>query len=255
MTVGTSNVVIFCIYLLVVVAVVALIVNKTFFKQLVIKFRGRTEEVVRQDASTPDGARDYFNNAIREKETLYSNAERSYTEIAGKLDEAEKEQYDLKKELMKIDKSINSCFDSGDEENARQYAMKKVTVQGKINTLKETIEEYKKAKEQQEEIRNAIKQELDELKEEKERTVYQIEADQQIISLHEGMNASASSSESDRMLERVREGAQRTRERAAGAQIAYDTSSEAMNRRMEAQERNREADDILAEMRRRRGNK
>ena len=152
MTVGTSNVVIFCICLLVVVAVVALIVNKTFFKQLVIKFRGRTEEVVRQDASTPDGARDYFNNAIREKETLYSNAERSYTEIAGKLDEAEKEQYDLKKELMKIDKSINSCFDSGDEENARQYAMKKVTVQGKINTLKETIEEYKKAKEQQEEI-------------------------------------------------------------------------------------------------------
>ena len=146
MTVGTSNVVIFCICLLVVVAVVALIVNKTFFKQLVIKFRGRTEEVVRQDASTPDGARDYFNNAIREKETLYSNAERSYTEIAGKLDEAEKEQYDLKKELMKIDKSINSCFDSGDEENARQYAMKKVTVQGKINTLKETIEEYKKQK-------------------------------------------------------------------------------------------------------------
>ena len=60
------------------------------------------------------------------------------------------QQYDLKKELMKIDKSINSCFDSGDEENARQYAMKKVTVQGKINTLKETIEEYKKEKEQQE---------------------------------------------------------------------------------------------------------
>ena len=46
MTVGTSNVVIFCICLLVVVAVVALIVNKTFFKQLVIKFRGRTEEII-----------------------------------------------------------------------------------------------------------------------------------------------------------------------------------------------------------------
>lgn len=102
MTVGTSNVVIFCICLLVVVAVVALIVNKTFFKQLVIKFRGRTEEVVRQDASTPDGARDYFNNAIREKETLYSNAERSYTEIAGKLDEAEKEQYDLRQKKYPI---------------------------------------------------------------------------------------------------------------------------------------------------------
>lgn len=146
MTVGTSNVVIFCLSILGVIAIVALILNKTFFKQLVIKFRGRTEEIARQDASTPDGARDYFNNAIREKETLYSKAEQSYTEIAGKLDEAEKEQYNLKKELMKIDKSINNCLDSGDDDTARQYAMKKITVQGKIDTLKDTIEEYKKAK-------------------------------------------------------------------------------------------------------------
>ena len=45
------------------------------------------------------------------------------------------------------------------------------------------------------------------------------------------------------------------KERAAGAQIAYDTSTEAMDRRMEAQERNRAADDVLAEMKRRRSNK
>ena len=192
MTLGTSNVIIFCLSVLVVVGIVALILNKTFFKQLVIKFKGRTEEIARHDASTPDGARDYFNNAIREKENLYSRAEQSYTEIAGKLDETEKEQYDLKKELMKIDKSINNYLESGDENTARQCAMKKITIQGKIDTLKDTIEEYKKAKDQQNEIRSAIKQELDELKEEKERTVYQMEADQQIISLHEGMNASAS---------------------------------------------------------------
>lgn len=122
------------------------------------------------------------------------------------------------------------------------------------DTLKDTIEEFKKAKDQQDEIRKAVKQELDELKEEKERTIYQMEADQQIIQLHEGMNASASSSESDHMLERVREGAKKTRERAAGAQIAYDTSAKAQDRRLEAQARNREADELLAEMKRKRGN-
>lgn len=145
-------------------------------------------------------------------------------------------------------------LDANDENGARQYAMKKITVQQKIDTLKDTIEEFKKAKDQQDEIRKAVKQELDELKEEKERTVYQMEADQQIIQLHEGMNASASSSESDHMLERVREGAKKTRERAAGAQIAYDTSAKAQDRRLEAQARNREADELLAEMKRKRGN-
>lgn len=206
MTVGTSNLVIFVIAIILVVGIIALILNKTFFKQLVIKYRGRTEE------------------------------------------------YHLKKELMKIDKSINDCLDANDENGARQYAMKKITVQQKIDTLKDTIEEFKKAKDQQDEIRKAVKQELDELKEEKERTVYQMEADQQIIQLHEGMNASASSSESDHMLERVREGAKKTRERAAGAQIAYDTSAKAQDRRLEAQARNREADELLAEMKRKRGN-
>lgn len=56
------------------------------------------------------------------------------------------------------------------------------------------------------------------------------------------------------MLERVREGAKKTRERAAGAQIAYDTSAKAQDRRLEAQARNREADELLAEMKRKRGN-
>ena len=156
---------------------------------------------------------------------------------------------------MKIDKSINDCLDVNDEDGARQYALRKITVQQKIDALKETIEEFKKAKEQQEEIRAAVKQELDELKEEKERTIYQLETDQQIIQLHEGMNTSASTSESDHMLERVREGAKKTRERAAGAQIAYDTSAQAQDRRLETQSRNREADELLADMKRRRGNK
>lgn len=84
--------------------------------------------------------------------------------------------------------------------------------------------------------------------------IYSRGCTQQIIELHEGMNASASSSESDHMLERVREGAKKTRERAAGAQIAYDTSAKAQDRRLEAQARNREADELLAEMKRKRGN-
>lgn len=245
----------FIIGICLVLVVIAFALNKPFRQQLLVKYRGRTEEMARQDAAEPEGAKDYFNNAIREKEILYGNAERSFIEISGKLDEAEKEQYHLKKDLMKINKSIEDCLDANDEAGARQYATRKITADQKINTLSETIEEFKKAKAQQEEIRNAIKTELDELKEEKERTIFQLEADQQIIKLHEGMNTSASSSESDHMLERVREGAKKTRERAAGSQIAYDTSATAQNRRLDEQERNREANQLLEEMKRRRGSR
>ena len=42
--------------------------NTTFGKQLLVKLKGRTDEVMRQDASTLEGAKDYYNVAIREKE-------------------------------------------------------------------------------------------------------------------------------------------------------------------------------------------
>lgn len=252
MTVGDVVITVLGIALL--LMIVALLLNKRFFKQLLLKFKGRTDSVMTRNAGTPEGAADFYNAAIREKEELYARADQSYREISGKLDMAEKNLFGMKKEAFQIDRDINSCLDSGREDDARQYANKRITVDQKMSALSETIEEFKKAKAQQEEIRAAIKHELDELKEEKERTVYQLESDQQIIALHESMNASASTSESDHMLERVREGAKKQRERAAGAQIAYDSSAEALNRRMENRTRAQEAENLLAEMRRRRGN-
>ena len=127
----------FIIGVIIVLVVIALLLNKPMRQQLLIKFRGRTEQIARNDASTPEGAADYFNNAIREKENLYSSANRSYTEISGKLDETEKEQYLLKKELMKIDKQIGECLDANDEDTARTYAMRKVTISEKIEILEE----------------------------------------------------------------------------------------------------------------------
>jgi hypothetical protein len=56
-----------------VVIVAVLLLNKPFCKQLLVKFRGRTDEIMRQDASTPEGAKDYYNAAIREKEEFYNN--------------------------------------------------------------------------------------------------------------------------------------------------------------------------------------
>lgn len=61
--------------------------------------------------------------------------------------------------------------------------------------------------------------------------------------------------EIDRMLERVREGARKTRERAEGSRIAYDSSAQTNERRLANSERERNARQILDDMKRQRGNK
>ena len=68
-----------------------------------------------------------------------------------------------------------------------QYAMKKSTLENKINVLKDTIEEMKEAQAHQKDIRDQAAEELQKLKEEKEQVLFQMEADSQIIELHQSM--------------------------------------------------------------------
>ena len=245
---------IFCIliFLVAVIAVLAMI-NRPFLDQLLVKFRGRTDAVMERDASTPEGARDYYNAAIREREDIYNRASASFAEISGRLDAAEKELYQLKKDLAKVVSEINRSIDALDDDSAMAYARKKTTLESKIEVLKETIEELKEAKAYQEELRDTSRAQLEDLKEEKERVLYQLEADSQVIRLHEGMDALNTSSESDRMLQRAREGAEQTRRRASGARIAYESSAEAQDRRLEQESRERQAREVVEEMKRKRG--
>lgn len=55
-------------FMIIVVIVLAVIIlfGTVFGKQLRVKMKGRTDEVMRQDAQTPEGAKDYYNAAIRE---------------------------------------------------------------------------------------------------------------------------------------------------------------------------------------------
>lgn len=245
----------FIVLVTIVVILVVIFLNSSFGKQLRVKLKGRTDEVMRQDASTPEGAKDYYNAAIRNKEEFYNKASTTYAEISGRLDSAEKDLYNANKEIMRITKEINACLDNNDENSAMQYAMKKGTVENKIKVLKDTIEEMKQAKKHQEEIRNQASSDLQKLKEEKERVLFQMEADSQIIELHQSMDSMNMNNESERMLERVREGAKKTRQKAEGSRIAFDSSTQAQDMRLEANERERNARQTIEEMKRKRGNK
>ena len=235
------------------IVVVYIVFGTTFGKQLRVKASGRADEVMRQDASTVEGATDYYNAAIREKEDFYNKANLTFAEISGKLEISEKELYETNKEIMRITQQINACLDSNDEETAMSYAMKKTTLESKINVLKDTIEEIKQAKSHQKEIRDQAAIELQKLKEEKEQVLFQMEADSQIIELHQSMDNMSINNETDRMLERVREGSRKMRQKAEGSRVAYDTSAQAADRRLETSERERNARQMLEEMKRQRG--
>ena len=245
---------VFGICFLALVAVwVLFIINRPFLKQLIVKFRGRTEEVMNKDAMTPEGAADYYNAAIQEKEENYRKANQFFVEITGKLDASEKDLYDVKKELARMDQDINNAIDAGKDDDALVFQMKKENLLVKADTLKTVIGELKDSKQHQQEVRNQLAKELEDLKQEKEKVIFEIQANNQIIELHESMNTVASSNESDRMLEKVRAGANKTREKASGSKIAYETSTDTIERRAEQSAREVEARKKIEELKQKRG--
>lgn len=242
----------FTVIIIIAIIVIFFVLNKTFGKQLLVKMRGRTESVAERDAQTVDGARDYFNAAIREKQEFASKASAMFAEISGKVERTEKDLYDANREIMQIRQYLNKSVDENRDEDAMVYAMKMQTLENKIEVLKSTLAELKEAKVHQKEVRDAAEEEYNKLKEEKERTLYQMEADAQMIELHQSLDSLSSNNETDRMLEKVRDGAKRTRERAEGSRIAYDTSAQAVDRRFERAEQDRSARQLVEELKRQR---
>lgn len=248
-----NNIIFGIFFAVLVIVIILLIINKPFVAQLLIKFRGRTEEVMNKDAMTPEGAADFYNVAIQEKEQNYRKANQLFIEVTGKLDAAEKDLYDVKKQIARLDQNINSAIDAGKDDDAMVFQMKKENLLVKTDTLKNMIGELKESKQHQQEVKDQMAKELDDLKQEKEKTIFELQANDQIIKLHESMNAATSSSETDRMLEKVRAGANKTREMATGSKIAYETSTDTVERRAEQSAREEEARKKIEELKQKRG--
>ena len=93
----------FMFIVIVVIALTVIVLFGTVFgKQLRVKMKGRTDEVMRQDAQTPEGARDYYNAAIREKEDFYNRASTSFAEISGKRSAAENDLHKTRNKAARL---------------------------------------------------------------------------------------------------------------------------------------------------------
>lgn len=230
--------------------IIALILNRPFRKQLLIKYRGRTDEIMSKDAMTPEGAADIFNNAIREKEEKYIKANQLYTEVTGKLETARKNLRQMQKEQMQKTQQCQNAVDNNNDQDAMVLAMRLETLKSNIEVLKQTITELEASAEHQKEVRDQLALEVTSLKEEKDKKIFELQAANQTIALHESIDEVASSNESDRMLEKVRDGVTKAQEKATGSRMAYESSVSTQERRVEQRAKEESARKIVESMKR-----
>lgn len=219
---------------LIVILVFVCIIGFVFFtktgKRIRLRASGTADEIVSKDASTPEGAKAYYNTAIAKKEEDYQKAHSIYAQMLGKIENYEAQLLTLKKENMQLDINVNSCVEKNDDEGAKVYLTRQQEVTEKIAIIKEALKELRENAILQDETLKNMFDELNKLKSEKETAILTLETAQVTKSLQA---TSISSNEEDKMLEKVRDGIKKTKEEADGNKIAYESSSSVQQKRLD----------------------
>lgn len=227
------------ILVLILICVGAFVINKTKLgKRLWLRAKGTADEMLNQDASTPEGAKAYYNAAIDAKIDVYNDAVQTLGQMKGKAQTYEQQLRDYKKDRMKYDMGLRQCIDSGDDETAKIYIGKMADIDDKIDILKTTLTELNSNITVQEENVDALREEIDALKAEKDKTILTLETSQTVMSLK--VDSGIAATEEDKMLEKVRDGAQKAKEAAVGHKIAYENSDSVQQKRLDQRMRDAE---------------
>lgn len=233
------------IFIIVVVAVVAYLFLTKNGQKIKSRASGTITEKIKEDAATPEGAKARFNEAIKDGQEFYRQASNTYMTVCGKLETMKENLHNTKKNILKTETQINQCLDRNDEKTATVYAEKLVTLKKNREFYEEKIKELQVTADKQEEIRDRAYDKLVKLKDEKDQTILQMETDKQIAELQQNLDEFNKTSVAQEALEEVREGAQKLNEKAKGSTVAYESSQEALDYRMEQEEKQREVASIL----------
>ncbi len=204
---------------------------KKFGQRLWARMAGAVDEMMIQDASTPEGAAAYYNAAIEAKEDQYKAAVVTLGQMTGKVATYEQQLRDYKKAKMQCELDVQKCINANDDDAARLYLKKQADIDDQIQILKQNLPELKENAELQREVTNTLKEEIEDLKAEKDKTILELETSQSVKALK--VDSYVGVTEEERMLEKVRDGVQKSKEEATGHRLAYESSTSVQQKRLD----------------------
>lgn len=220
-------------------------------KRVRLRMSGTADEVISKDASTPEGAKAYYNVAIEKKQNDYNAANNLLKQIEGKKAGFEDQLHQLQKNRFDCAEKLNQCIDSNNDDGAKLYIKEQQNIDDKVKTLKAAIKDLEKNEQLQKETVESLEAELNDLKAEKDNAIFTLSTAQVTQSLQ--ANPGTSSNEEDKMLERVRDGIQKKKEEADGNRIMYENSTQVQKQRLEKKIKDDEIDRKLQELKAKKG--
>lgn len=247
---NTTSLAAFLIIVLICVVIGLLFVTKSG-KRVRLRMSGTADEMISKDASTPEGAKAYYNVAIEKKNNDVIQARTIYSQMLGKISNFDDQLRSLKKDAMRVKLDVQSCIDKNDDDGARVYLKKQQDIEEKMEIIKNALEELKENASLQKETLETLETELEDLKAEKDNAVLTLETAQVTKSLQ--ATVGSSNKEEDKMLEKVRDGIKKQKEEADGTKIAYENSTSVQQQRLDKKMKDDEIEKKLRDLKAKKG--
>lgn len=247
---NTTSLIAFLITALICVVMGLLFATKSG-KRVRLRMSGTADEMISKDASTPEGAKAYYNVAIEKKNNDVIQARTVYSQMLGKISNFDDQLRSLKKDAMRVKLDIQSCIDKNDDDGARIYLKKQQDIEEKMEIIKNALEELKENASLQKETLETLETELEDLKAEKDNAVLTLETAQVTKSLQ--ATVGSSNKEEDKMLEKVRGGIKKQKEEADGTKIAYENSTSVQQQRLDKKMKDDEIEKKLRDLKAKKG--
>lgn len=247
---NTTSLIAFLITALICVVMGLLFATKSG-KRVRLRMSGTADEMISKDASTPEGAKAYYNVAIEKKNNDVIQAKTVYSQMLGKISNFDDQLRSLKKDAMRVKLDIQSCIDKNDDDGARIYLKKQQDIEEKMEIIKNALEELKENASLQKETLETLETELEDLKAEKDNAVLTLETAQVTKSLQ--ATVGSSNKEEDKMLEKVRDGIKKQKEEADGTKIAYENSTSVQQQRLDKKMKDDEIEKKLRDLKAKKG--
>lgn len=247
---NTTSLIAFLITALICVVMGLLFATKSG-KRVRLRMSGTADEMISKDASTPEGAKAYYNVAIEKKNNDVIQARTVYSQMLGKISNFDDQLRSLKKDAMRVKLDIQLCIDKNDDDGARIYLKKQQDIEEKMEIIKNALEELKENASLQKETLETLETELEDLKAEKDNAVLTLETAQVTKSLQ--ATVGSSNKEEDKMLEKVRDGIKKQKEEADGTKIAYENSTSVQQQRLDKKMKDDEIEKKLRNLKAKKG--
>lgn len=230
--------------LIIIICVLLFVTFTKIGKSLKLRAKGAAQEAIAKDAATPEGAKAYYNTAISKKQDDYKKASEIEQQMLGKIKSYEDQLYRLQKDDAKIDQDASALVKRGDEESARVLLERQADNEDKAKVLKEALKKLREAEKIQKETVDSLYEQLDDLKNEKDKAILTLETAQVTDSLH----STTVDNTEDEMLNAVREGVKKTQEKSDGRAIQYENSAEAKQKKLNKTLKDEEIDKKLKKL-------